>query len=46
METEQYTVKWSVSQQRNKTGIKKFLELGNNENTIYKNVWDTAKEEV
>jgi hypothetical protein len=28
---------------RNKGGNKKFLEFNENENTVYQNLWDTAK---
>jgi hypothetical protein len=41
MKTEQYSAERSVSHWRNKEGNKKkFLE--SNENTTYKNLWETA----
>jgi SRSO17 transposase len=43
MDTEKFTLEWSVCHQRNKRGIKKFLESSENENTAYQKLWNTTK---
>ena len=43
METKQHTPEQTMCQRRNKKRNKKYLETNQNGNTIYQNIWDTAK---
>ena len=44
METKQHTTKKPMGQQRNQRGNKKkYLEMNEEKNTTFQNLWDTAK---
>jgi hypothetical protein len=43
LETEQHISQWSMGHCWNKRKIKSFLEVNENENMTYRNLWDSAK---
>jgi hypothetical protein len=43
LEDEHHIAQQSVGHRRNREEIKKFLEIIENENTTYQNLWNTAR---
>jgi hypothetical protein len=43
LEVEQHIAQWSMGHWWNEEEIKRFLEVNENENRTYQNIWDKAK---